>query len=553
MASLLMLKGPNPGHRFELSQDKVVLGRNPECDIVISGPAVSREHAQILRMQSQFFVKDLESRNKTKLNDQEIEANIPVRLQDNDQIQICDFLFSFHERTPLPPAFQPEEEEEEPVDGASSTVMSTVEAGSSHLVLQAQPAERLKVIIEITNSMAGTLELDPLLPKVIDQLFQIFRQADRGFIVVRDEATGRLLPKALKTRRERDEPNARFSRRIVNQCIDLGQAFLSEDALTDERFRMSQSISDFRIRSVMCAPLRSASGVVFGVIQLDTQDRTKRFTHDDLNLLVAISNQAAIAMDNARLHEEKLARERLEHEKQVAGEVQHVLLPRRLPSLPGYEFFAHYQSASHVGGDFYTFVELPNGRLAIAIGDVSGKGVPAALLMARLTAEVRSYMQAVPDPAQAVTHLNESLIQAGLGDRFVTFAVTVLDPQGHALSVVNAGHPAPLIRRAASNDLEKVAAGDELGLPLGVAPGHEYRACQVPLLPGDCVTLITDGILDAMNPMEEAFGTDRLIQVVSTSLLGAADLGTQLLKAVELHAAGQPQHDDITVVSFARR
>ena len=345
MASLVVLKGPNQGQRVELDRDKIVLGRNPDCDLVVPGPAVSREHAQILRINNCYYIKDLESRNKTYLTNQEVSPDTPVRLQDNDRIKICDFLFSFHEgpRKPLPEVLRPDTVDEDAAEGESSTVMSTVDPStSSQLILESQPAERLRILLDITNSLAGTLELDPLLPKVIDQLFQIFKQADRGFVIVRDDATRKLVPKAIKARREKDEASARFSRKIVNQCIDEGKAILSEDAMTDDRFALSQSISDFRIRSVMCAPLRGQDGRVFGVLQLDTQDRSKKFTDDDLQLLVAVSNQAAVAMDNARLHESIMAKERIDREIKFAKEVQHVLLPANLPTVSGYAFFAHY-------------------------------------------------------------------------------------------------------------------------------------------------------------------------------------------------------------------
>lgn len=545
MPYLQIATGDSKGEFVQLNTDKLVIGRNPECGLVIPASAVSREHAQVLRINNRFFLKDLKSRNKTYVNNQEVNPDILLALQDQDRIKICDFVCTYKEDDRPGPAAPLENGEDH-----SSTVMSTVEAGrSSHLILESQPAERLKIIIQIANSLARTLELDALLPQIMDNLFQIFKQADRGFIIVRDEPSGRLMPKAIKTRREKDETTATFSKTIVNRCIDKEEAILSEDVLGDSRFQMSQSISDFRIRSVMCAPLQPSDGKVFGVIQLDTQDRNKKFTNDDLQLLVAITNQAAVAMDNARLHEESMHRERIQREMQFAKEVQRGFLPAKLPTLPNYEFFAHYKAAREVGGDFYSFVHLPQQqRLVIAVGDVAGKGVPAALLMARLSGVVPACVFAETDPAKSVMALNEVLQQAGLADRFVTFVLASLDYVNHRLTIVNAGHLAPIVRRQGATTLEEVADGELAGLPLGVMDNYVYQACEVTLNPGDTVVLYTDGIPDALNPADKQFGLDRVRATVQAAPNASAPLGKHVLGAVDQHCQGHPQYDDITLV-----
>ncbi len=553
-ASLLILKGANQGQRIRLDRDTIVIGRNPDCDVVVPGNAVSRQHAQIVRVDDGYFVEDLKSRNQTFVNNEKVEGRL--KLQDNDRIKICDFLCAFHETVlpPLPPELQPEPKQEDEENANASTVMSTMEVGisSSHVILEAQPAERLKVLLEISNSLTKTLELDPLLPKIIDNLFRIFRQADRGFVIVRDETNRRLIPKAMKTRREKDEATARFSRSIVNQCIDNAQAILSKDASTDKQFGQSQSISDFRIRSVMCTPLRGQDGKVFGVIQLDTQDRNKEFTQDDLQLLVAISNQAAVAMENAKLHEDLVERERVTREMQFAKDVQRGFLPAKVPVVAGYDFYHHYESAYEVGGDFYTFVQLPNDRLAVAVGDVAGKGVPAALLMAKLSSDVRFGLLTESDPAAAVTQINTLMHEAGLTDRFVTLALVVLDTRDHTAVAVNAGHLVPLVRRA-SGQLEEVGSNDATGLPLGVMEGYSYTSSRVELNAGDSMVLCTDGIIDAMNPREQLFGNERLLTTLKNGPAAAGPLGAHLLKAVTNHASGRPQNDDITLVCVGRK
>jgi serine/threonine protein kinase len=170
---------------------------------------------------------------------------------------------------------------------------------SSNLLLEQQPAEKLRGLLEISANLSKTLDLDELMPKIVDSLFQLFRQADRCFVIQAEEGTNRLLPRVVRTRRPNEDQNARPSRTIVRRCLESGQAFLTNDASRDDRIQLSQSVVDFRIRSVMCVPLTPPGGDPFGVIQLDTQDRSKTFTQEHLNLLWGVANQAAIALENA--------------------------------------------------------------------------------------------------------------------------------------------------------------------------------------------------------------------------------------------------------------
>src|SRR5207244_5915454 len=184
------------------------------------------------------------------------------------------------------------------------------------------------------------------------------------------------------------------------------------------QFDMSQSIAECKIRSMVVAPLLSRfNEQAFGVIQLDTQDRFKKFTQDDLRLLMAVAAQAGVALDNARMHESLITRAGLERDLELAKHVQKSFLPKKLPVAPGYDFFAHYESAQEVGGDYYDFIPLPGGRLAVMIGDVAGKGVPAALLMAKVSSDSRFTMLTEAGPAEAVFKLNELMQEAALLDR----------------------------------------------------------------------------------------------------------------------------------------
>jgi serine phosphatase RsbU (regulator of sigma subunit) len=307
-----------------------------------------------------------------------------------------------------------------------------------------------------------------------------------------------------------------------------------------------------RIRSVVCAPLVGRSGKPLGVIQLHSEGKTRPFTQEDLDVLASTAHAAALAVENARLHEEHLAQAKIARDLELAREVQRGFLPSEWPRLSGYGFYSYYEPARSVGGDYYGFVALPDERLVIALGDVSGKGVPAALMMARLSSDIRFAALSEPDPAAAVGLVNRSMGESGLSDRFVTLVYMVVDSRSHRLSVVNAGHMPPIVRHA-DGSIEEI--GDpEVGLPLNVSPDPDYRfeSAATELEPGSTVLVYTDGVSEAANPGGEMFGMDRVRAVFAGAGGDAVAAGEAVVGAARDFAAGAPQGDDVTVVCFAR-
>jgi phosphoserine phosphatase RsbU/P len=553
MASLQVLKGMTEGQRIPLNGDRFVLGRNPDCQVVIPITSVSREHAAIVVRQGRYYIEDMQSRNGTFVNNQQILQL--TLLHHNDRIRICDFVAVFLDSSstlPLPQELVREEEEaEEEVE--SSTTVEAALSQSSSLLLQSQPAERLQALLDISRNLSKTLELDPLLPKIVDSLFQLFKQADRCFIILAEEGTGKLIPKVIKTRRPQDETNARFSKSIVKKCLETNTAFLSDDASSDKRIPLSQSVVDFRIRSVMCGPLCGAEGKAFGVIQLDTQDRTKKFTQGDLELLLGVCNVASMALDNARMHEDSLAQERVKRDLEVAHRVQLGFLPRKLPELPGYQFAACYESALEVGGDYYDFVPVGDKKLAITLGDVAGKGVTAALLMAKLSSDARFCLLIEPDLPRAINHLNDLLCQQAVDvDRFVTLAAVMLDTSTHTATLVSAGHMPPLHYRHAEGTLVDAMPKSVPGVPLGIIRGTTFDAHSVTLQPGDWLLLFTDGVTDAVNVSNVRLGMEGMLAALKGPAIPPSNTCERILKAAKQHSAGRDQHDDITLVCLGR-
>jgi serine phosphatase RsbU (regulator of sigma subunit)/pSer/pThr/pTyr-binding forkhead associated (FHA) protein len=549
MASLHILKSPgnNEGKFVELDE-RTVIGRNPDCGIVIPVTSVSREHAQIVRVQGKFHIEDMQSRNGTFVNNTAIANRIA--LKNNDKIRICDFVAVFMDRE------SPTPDEDDRGDSNSS---STVEATLSHnsgMILELQPADKLRLLLEIGTNLSRTLELDALLPKIVDSLFQMFKQADRAFLILATTSEGpaKLMPKVIKTRRQSDEATARFSRGIVTKCLETAQAFLSDDASQDSRLTTNQSVVDFRIRSVMCAPLVTPGGKAFGIIQLDTQDHSKKFTKSDLELLCGVANQASIALDNVRMMQDAVVQERIKRDLQLALEVQMSCLPQKLPELPGYAFHAFYRPAYMVGGDYYDFIPVPPNRLAMLLGDVAGKGMPAALLVTKLTSEARYNLTRENDPARAISSLNDILApQCTRLDRFITLAVAILDPVTHTVTFANAGHPSPLLLRQTTKKIEECVPRRVSGLALGITEGYPFDSCQVKLEPGDALIIYSDGVTDAENVKGVQYGMQSTLNTLQSVGSGSPkQLLDRLMQAIEKHTAGAKQNDDITLVALSR-
>jgi len=566
MYLLLANNGPQAGRKYELKGDRWILGRHPDCHIVIEVGAVSRNHCQVVREGGHYYIEDLGSRNGTFVNEDAEKLEGRRELKTGDVIRVCDVSFTFSSDAPAPAAAPGSTA---PVvrmlDGAGlgafladdegrttgSTIMSKLEVSSTSrggAALTASAEVKLAALVEITQSLGRAISLDDVLPQVLKSLFKIFVQADRGFIVLLSP-DGKLVPRWVRLRREDAHDTLRISRTIIRHVMDSKEAILSADAASDERFEMSQSIADFRIRSMLCAPLLDSEGQAFGALQIDTLDQRQRFTKEDLELLVSTASQAALAIQQAQLHEQALRQRELERDMKLAHEVQQGFLPDRRPELADYEFFDFYQPATQVGGDYFDYIPLPDGRVAIVVADVVGHGVAAALLMAKLSAETKFALFSEPTPAAAVTKLNERLCQTNM-QRFVTMIMVVLDPAGHRGVVVNAGHMAPLHRRAAGS-LEEPSESIA-GLPLGVTDALGYEQCAIDIAAGDTLTLFTDGINESIDAAGAFYTIDRLRDQVrqhpSVPLLGPA-----IIEDVRHFLGKAPQNDDMCLVCFGRK
>ena len=535
----------------------MLIGRHPDCDLVLDLPAVSRQHAAVVVSADGATIEDLRSRNGTVVNGTSLAGR--RRLLPGDEIGICGQRLIYVDETAAPDpsaagcVLDTGFDDDEPAFSNESDAMIVSELALPRPAAagaRGKHAEAtLRAVLGISRSIGPSTSLSEVLPRLLDGLLEAFPQADRGFVLLVQPSTGRMTLRARRLKGA-DAGPVRLSRTLIDRVATSGQAILSADASSDTRFRANESVLVGRIRSVMCVPVSRGDGRLLGVIQLDSRDLRAGFDNDDLEVLAGVAGQVAQAIERAMTHDEEVEREQLNRDLEIAHRVQQGLLPSRPPDVPGYEIFDYYEAARHVGGDFFAYVPLAGDRLAVVLADVSGKGVAAALLMAALSADVRYCLASEPDLAQAISRINESFLRGGWDDRFATLVVAVLDPASHVVTICNAGH-LPVFVRTAEGGVRAVSS-DLGGLPLGMQAGHSYHSCTLELAPGEAFLVCTDGVTEAMDHEGRCYGIDRLEVALGLPIESAASLGKRILADIDRHTAGAPGSDDVCLVCVRR-
>jgi serine phosphatase RsbU (regulator of sigma subunit)/pSer/pThr/pTyr-binding forkhead associated (FHA) protein len=550
VAYLVTLKGSEPGRRLQLPQGPFILGRRPDCNAVLPSDAVSRHHARILFDGQSHLIEDLSSRNGTFVNTNRITE--PTPLNDNDHIRICQYKFAFHSEAAPPerPHFDVIYVEDADPSSVLSQLDTSSSGESSGPLAAVRAVEKLRAVEAILRTLSTHRRTDELLGSILGNLLTVFRHADYAYILLKDPVTKRLEPRAARSRYEPTSACVRLSRTVLELVMEKGQAVLQADA--PEQVVKSDSLSHFRIRSIMCVPLALGAAEPIGIIWAHTESSRHAFTRDDLDLLACVANAATVSLENLRLHQDLLSRQTTEQDLDLAEQIQRAFLPEHPPAVPGYSFYAYYQAAGGVGGDYYDFIELPDNRIAVCLGDVVGKGMAAALMMVHLRNDVRYAAATHAEPVATVRAVHRALRETGLDFKFVTLLFLVLDRNRHTLTVVNAGHKPPLLRRA-SGQMEEIAAA-RAGLPLNLEQEADY-ACEeekISLEPGTMLLAWTDGVNEAFNSAGEQFGDERLRDAFQRAAPDPTRAADAVLRAVAQFTAGHPQSDDIALVCFGR-
>ena len=543
-----------------LVEGETTIGRHPDCHIVVEAGAVSRFHAKVLKNGNDFLVSDAGSRNGTFLNGQQVDK--PEVLRPGDRIQISDVELVFHQDAV--PAFV-QGSSDMTFDGSNFGVVmvdddespaaqssaSKVEYRTSldGLKMTATPEAKLQALIRINSNLSNALSIDSVLPKVLESLFDIFPSADRGFIVMQGPDKT-LTPRWVKTRKARDETETvRISRTIINQVMATGEAILSLDAMEDSRFNSAESIADFSIKSMMCAPLSDGEGNTFGALQIDSTQGRGQFREEDVDLLAGVAMQAGIVINNARMHEQALVQKEVEQDLKLATDVQKAFLPQQHPDAAGFRVSSFYQAANHIGGDYFDYIHFHDGRVGIVVADVVGHGVAAAMFMAKLSAETRFCLASDNDLSRAIERLNDRM--SGLDvERFITFLLVVIDPASEYISIVNAGHMPPIVRAASDGSISEPGM-EESGLPIAIDEGMDYETITIPFPKGDIAVMYTDGINEAMNEADEEFGMEK-VRGLTAEGGDAEAINQRIVDAVLKHVGDAPPFDDMCMVIIQR-
>jgi serine phosphatase RsbU (regulator of sigma subunit) len=540
IARLVVREGPESGREYLLSGNRAVIGRDPGVDVSLRSKAISRHHAQIACVHGDYFVEDLGSTNGTLLNGKRVDRRMPLAAK--DRLRVGEFILEFT----LPPAVNLRE--------ADLVIREQVEANPANQDLYAlHPAEKLRVVLEITHALASSLEVQPLLDNLLGQLLRLFPKADRGLILLFEE--GRLVVRAGRSRRPSDSDGFPFSQTVVNKSLNEAIGILSEDVRADDRFDLSQSLQDADVGSLLCVPLIGKEDLGLGVIQLDRATSIDPFQGEDLRLLTTLGLQVAVVLENVALQADRLREEILRKELALAREVQLGFLPASPDprTLPSCALYAHVQPAREVSGDFYDFLTLDDGRLVFFVGDVAGKGLPAAMFVGAVCTLARHLATTGGSPADTLSRLNGTLAAHNSSSLFVTLAHGIYDPRTGGAVLASSGHPQPLLRRADGRIQEiSVPTGRALGLAAGTLKLTETR---VDLAPGETLIYYTDGFTEALAPdCRTMFGRERL-----AAALGAAaghsslEEWAELLRAAVRQFAGSAELQDDQTLLLLRR
>ena len=408
--------------------------------------------------------------------------------------------------------------------------------------------KRLEALINASKILNSTLNLEKLLALILDLAIKNLKAA-RGTIYLVDADRNELWSKVLKGK-DLVEIRLPIGTGISGHVAKTGKTINLKDAWKDKRFFSGFDLrTGFQTKTMLCMPMRDRKNKIIGVFQiLNKHDGV--FIKEDEHFLEAFSVHAALAIENARMHQDIVEKERIEKELEIAGTIQRRLLPKQLAALPGYEIDAVARPSKNVGGDYYDLIKLGDGKYAFVIADVSGKGVPAALLVSTLHASLHAFIDGATNLAQLVKRLNVVVHGNTEAERFITLFMAILDPSDGTLTYVNAGHNFPFILRTQQSSIQPLAS---TGLPLGMFDGVEFQQETVKLEPSEYLVLYTDGVTEAMNKSFDEYGESRLRQVmIGSSDKSASGFLGVIVSDVEKFVAGEPQSDDITMVVLKR-
>lgn len=530
-----------------LTGDRLSLGRSDTNELSYpTGKGISRHHVALERAGDEWYVRDLGSKNGTILNGEQITGQ--VLLQPGDRISVGHVTLVFEKAEELDADCTVTYVAEQDITDKPPTHTVTLgellpdEERDSATVAAEGGAHWTDPVTALVRAGRELVARKPMKVLFRDILTLSLEAVGAGRGVLLALENDQLEVQAS----EGDEFN--ISDAVRDRVMIERSSLLISDAMSDDVLRVRQSIVKQEVHSLMAVPLQTDERVL-GLIYVDTPRYWRQFTRADLNLLTIMANVAAMRIEQERLAAAEQERRLWEHELEQAAEIQQQFLPRQAPLISGLELAGYNRACYSVGGDYYDFVEHPDGKVIVALGDVAGKGMPAALLMVSLQARMQMLAEQPGGPASMVTHLNRVMKAVCPANRFITFFLCHIDPASGELDYCNAGHNPPYLVRA-GGEVEELEGG---GPVLGILPGvtYEQRTCRME--PGDMIVIFSDGVTEAVNPRGDEFGEQRLIDVLLRNRNQPADeVSKAINRALHEFVAGARATDDVTLV-VARR
>ncbi len=527
-----------------LDHDRITLGRSGANELSYPDDiGLSRQHLALAGREGQWTVEDLGSKNGTLLNGVRIDKPMPFR--PGDRVSAGHLTIEFADSGTAAQNTVVFVDNAEQFSKSATTVVASLDgvlgpqADDLNKTTVMQGSPQMWALIRAGRELAGHRPLAELFPLIMDLSVEAV-MAGRGVLMTLDGDQ-------LNVRAARGE-GFQISSTVRDRVIKEKESLLIRDAQLDQALREHMSIVEQKVRSMIAVPLQTNDRVI-GLIYVDSPNTIREFTREDLNLLTVMANVAAIRIEHARLNEIEEAERAMAKEMDQAALIQQRLLGSA-PAVEGLDIAARTIASRAVGGDYYDFIKYPDGRVALMVGDVAGKGMPAALLMSSLQARAHVVFEEPDHLAQKMARLNKSTCASCPDNRFITFFTCIADPKTGDVVYTNAGHNPPLVVRA-KGGFETLEGGG--GMILGILPMAQYQEAHITLGPGDTLVLFSDGVTEEADPDDNQYGEERLANLVaSLHDRPAAEIVEEIHRSVREFTQGAAAADDITVV-IARR
>ena len=525
-----------------LTGGRLAIGRSSAAELCFPEDAgLSRQHFAFEPEGEDWTVQDLGSKNGTFVNNIPLKARLILRPGDRITAGHLVIVYSPEDAAAAPGVVVFEGESTSPT---TSTVVTSLEGALSNQTLALErggpkASAPLQALLKFGEELSAYPTLTELFGVMLNLAVQAVN-AQRGVLMIleRDER----VVKAHKG------DGFRISSAVRDKVINEKSSVLVRDAQLDDAFKGRMSIVEQKVHTMMAAPLQTKERII-GLLYVDSPFILREFTKDDLSLLTLMANVAAFRIENARLTEIEQADRIMKRDLSQAADIQGGVLPQKAPNIPGADLAGFNAACRTVGGDYYDFFQYADGKVGLALGDVSGKGMPASLLMMQLHARVQVLAEDPGNLASFMTRINKATCSNCPSNRFITFFFTVFDTVTGDIAYANAGHNPPILVRA--NGAAEMLEGG--GPVLGILPIALYGEMHVHLDHGDMLVLYSDGVTEANNPNYDEFGEDRFIDVLQRHRTeSAASIVDAVNKALAEFAAGAPQADDITLVVAKR-